>query len=78
MYLCITTCVLVFYCYLTKLILAYATQAEMKRFSGADSSVLKQHYEKKVHELEYEKKTLQVSMKYSVSVVDSLFEYLFF
>ncbi|KNA10715.1 hypothetical protein SOVF_141490 [Spinacia oleracea] len=34
-------------------------EAEMKRFSGADSSVLKQHYEKKVHELEYEKKTLQ-------------------
>ncbi|XP_022941355.1 kinesin-like protein KIN-4C isoform X1 [Cucurbita moschata] len=34
-------------------------EAEMKRFSGADTSVLKQHYEKKVHELEQEKRALQ-------------------
>lgn len=32
----------------------------MKRFANGDTSVLKQHYEKKVHELEHEKKTLQV------------------
>ncbi|CAN4092354.1 unnamed protein product [Withania somnifera] len=31
----------------------------MKRFTGVDTSVLKQHYEKKVHELEQEKKALQ-------------------
>ncbi|CAN4122384.1 unnamed protein product [Withania somnifera] len=31
----------------------------MKRFAGVDTSVLKQHYEKKVHELELEKKALQ-------------------
>ncbi|KAL8131058.1 hypothetical protein AgCh_007114 [Apium graveolens] len=34
-------------------------EAEMKRFAGADTSVLKQHYEKKVLDLEQEKKTLQ-------------------
>ncbi|KAH9690362.1 kinesin-like protein KIN-4C [Citrus sinensis] len=34
-------------------------EAEMKRFTGADTSVLKQHYEKKVLELEQEKKILQ-------------------
>ncbi|KAF8377384.1 hypothetical protein HHK36_030761 [Tetracentron sinense] len=33
-------------------------EAEMKRFSRTDTSVLKQHYEKKVLELEHEKKTL--------------------
>lgn len=33
----------------------------MKRFATVDTSVLKQHYEKKVHELELEKKALQVS-----------------
>ncbi|CAL5332676.1 unnamed protein product [Camellia sinensis] len=33
--------------------------AEMKRFASTDTSVLKQHYEKKVHELEHEKRTLQ-------------------
>lgn len=32
----------------------------MKRFSGANTSVLKHHYEKKVHELEQEKRALQV------------------
>ncbi|KAF5955373.1 hypothetical protein HYC85_008229 [Camellia sinensis] len=34
-------------------------EAEMKRFASTDTSVLKQHYEKKVHELEHEKRTLQ-------------------
>ncbi|MCD7454854.1 Kinesin-like protein KIN-4C [Datura stramonium] len=34
-------------------------EAEMKRFAAVDTSVLKQHYEKKVHELELEKKALQ-------------------
>lgn len=38
----------------------YLLKAEMKRFTGADTSVLKQHYEKKVLELEQEKKILQV------------------
>lgn len=32
----------------------------MKRFASGDTSVLKQHYEKKVNELENEKWTLQV------------------
>lgn len=32
----------------------------MKRFTSVDTTVLKQHYEKKVHELEQEKKKLQV------------------
>ncbi|KAK1388170.1 hypothetical protein POM88_016348 [Heracleum sosnowskyi] len=36
----------------------YCVQAEMKRFAGADTSVLKLHYEKKVLDLEQEKKTL--------------------
>nr|GMD93977.1 kinesin-like protein KIN-4C [Ipomoea batatas] len=34
-------------------------EAEMKRFATVDTSVLKQHYEKKVQELEQEKKSLQ-------------------
>ncbi|KAL1834980.1 hypothetical protein ACET3Z_004631 [Daucus carota] len=34
-------------------------EAEMKRFGGVDTSVLSQHYEKKVLDLEQEKKTLQ-------------------
>ncbi|XVF36591.1 hypothetical protein REPUB_Repub19eG0070400 [Reevesia pubescens] len=34
-------------------------EAEMKRFSSSDTSVLKQHYEKKVTELEQEKRILQ-------------------
>ncbi|PON91611.1 Kinesin-like protein [Trema orientale] len=34
-------------------------EAEMKRFASGDTSVLKQHYEKKVHELEQEKRVLQ-------------------
>uniref|UniRef100_A0A2N9J462 Centrosomal protein of 162 kDa n=1 Tax=Fagus sylvatica TaxID=28930 RepID=A0A2N9J462_FAGSY len=34
-------------------------EAEMKRFASVDTSVLKQHYKKKVHELEQEKKSLQ-------------------
>lgn len=35
-------------------------KAEMKRVANVDPSVLKQHYEKKVHELEHEKRALQV------------------
>ncbi|XVE95183.1 hypothetical protein REPUB_Repub02eG0074500 [Reevesia pubescens] len=34
-------------------------EAEMKRFASSDTSVLKQHYEKKVNELEQEKRVLQ-------------------
>ncbi|KAL1817639.1 hypothetical protein ACET3Z_020213 [Daucus carota] len=34
-------------------------EAEMKRFAGVDTSVLKQHYEKKVQDLEQEKRKLQ-------------------
>ncbi|KAL1100497.1 hypothetical protein V6Z11_D05G233500 [Gossypium hirsutum] len=34
-------------------------EAEMKRFANFDTSVLKQHYEKKVNELEQEKRALQ-------------------
>ncbi|XWS23987.1 hypothetical protein CRYUN_Cryun28dG0062500 [Craigia yunnanensis] len=34
-------------------------EAEMKRFTSSDTSVLKQHYEKKVNELEQEKRVLQ-------------------
>ncbi|XP_044475240.1 kinesin-like protein KIN-4C [Mangifera indica] len=34
-------------------------EAEMKRFASSDTSILKQHYEKKVLELEHEKRTLQ-------------------
>lgn len=34
-------------------------EAEMKRFAGGDTSVLKQHYEKKVQDLEQEKRNLQ-------------------
>ncbi|KAF5739785.1 chromosome-associated kinesin KIF4 isoform X3 [Tripterygium wilfordii] len=34
-------------------------EAEMKCYTSADTSVLKQHYEKKVHELELQKRALQ-------------------
>ncbi|KAJ1281005.1 hypothetical protein BS78_04G275400 [Paspalum vaginatum] len=34
-------------------------EAEMKQFAKSDTSVLKQHYEKKLNELEQEKKSLQ-------------------
>ncbi|KAF9594311.1 hypothetical protein IFM89_030090, partial [Coptis chinensis] len=33
----------------------------MKRFAMVDTSALKQHYEKKLHEMEQEKKALMVS-----------------
>jgi len=39
-------------------------KAEMKQFAKSDTSVLKQHYEKKLNELEQEKKALQVSLAY--------------
>lgn len=35
-------------------------KAEMKRFTSTDTSVLKHHYEKKLLDLEHEKKALQV------------------
>lgn len=38
----------------------FMLKAEMKMFNNADTSVLKHHYEKKVLELEQEKKFLQV------------------
>lgn len=38
----------------------------MKSHSNAGTSVLKKHYEKKVHELEQEKRVLQVSVTVSV------------
>jgi hypothetical protein len=47
----------------------YLLKAEMKRFATVDTSVLKQHYEKKVLDLEQEKKSLLVS---AVSVKLSL------
>ncbi|TVU28486.1 hypothetical protein EJB05_20005 [Eragrostis curvula] len=34
-------------------------EAEMKQFAKSDTSVMKQHYEKKLHELEQEKRSLQ-------------------
>ncbi|KAE8731288.1 P-loop containing nucleoside triphosphate hydrolases superfamily protein isoform 2 [Hibiscus syriacus] len=37
----------------------YVAFAEMKRFTSSDTSALKQHYEKKVNELEKEKRILQ-------------------
>lgn len=39
----------------------YLLKAEMKRFSNSDTSVLRHHYEKKLLELEQEKKSLQVN-----------------
>lgn len=44
----------------------------MKRVANVDPSVLKQHYEKKVHELEHEKKALQVVLDLSFVVHDSI------
>lgn len=37
-------------------------QAEMKRFANVDTSILKQHYDKKVQDLELEKRALQVCL----------------
>lgn len=39
----------------------YLLKAEMKNFSSSDTSVLKQHYEKKILELEHQKKNMQVN-----------------
>lgn len=41
-------------------------QAEMKRYGNVDTSVLKQHYEKKVQDLEVEKRALQVVFLFMV------------
>ncbi|KAK3038314.1 hypothetical protein RJ639_031410 [Escallonia herrerae] len=49
-------------------------EAEMKRFAGADTSVLKQHYEKKVQDLEQEKRSLQKEieqLRYNLSNISS-------
>jgi hypothetical protein len=40
----------------------FFAQAEMKSFAKCDGVVLKQHFEKKIVELEEEKKSLQVSI----------------
>ena len=52
------TCSFIFFIFLTAF---YLFKAEMRHFTSSDTSVLKQHYEKKVNELEQEKKVLQVS-----------------
>ncbi|CAN1340977.1 Kinesin-like protein KIN-4C [Linum perenne] len=49
-------------------------EAEMKRFTGDDTSVIKQHYEKKVHDLEQEKRKLQkeiAELKGNISNISS-------
>lgn len=52
-------------------------KAEMKRFTNVDTSVLKQHYEKKVQDLELEKRALQVSpfiYSYVIYVMEGMME----
>lgn len=44
-------------------------KAEMKRFASADTSVLKLHYEKKLLELEQEKKALQVIVLFIIIIL---------
>jgi hypothetical protein len=44
-------------------------KAEMKQFAKSDTSVLKQHYEKKLNELEQEKKALQVFLAYLIGII---------
>ncbi|GAB2252256.1 hypothetical protein Droror1_Dr00005103 [Drosera rotundifolia] len=49
-------------------------EAEMKRFAGADTSVVKQHYEKKLLELEQEKKAFLKEieeLRYNLSSISS-------
>lgn len=41
----------------------------MKRFASADTSVLKLHYEKKLLELEQEKKALQVIVLFIIIIL---------
>lgn len=45
-------------------------KAEMKSYSSGGTSVLKQHYEKKVHELEQEKRAMQVSVLWFIFEFD--------
>lgn len=45
----------------------------MKQFAKSDTSVLKQHYEKKLNDLEQEKKALQVLIAY---LADTMFFFL--
>lgn len=49
-----------FLCLMFYIFIFFMLKAEMKMFNNADTSVLKHHYEKKVLELEQEKKFLQV------------------
>ncbi|CAK7347261.1 unnamed protein product [Dovyalis caffra] len=49
-------------------------EAEMKRFASVDTSVLKQHYEKKVQDLEQEKRLLQKEiedLRYNLANISS-------
>ncbi|XP_059631252.1 kinesin-like protein KIN-4C [Cornus florida] len=49
-------------------------EAEMKRFTSGDTSVLKQHYEKKVQELEHQKRALQKEieeLRYNLANISS-------
>ncbi|KAJ9166469.1 hypothetical protein P3X46_021220 [Hevea brasiliensis] len=49
-------------------------EAEMKSFTSVDTSVLKQHYERKVHELEQEKRALQKEiedLRYNLANISS-------
>ncbi|KAK6938063.1 Kinesin motor domain [Dillenia turbinata] len=49
-------------------------EAEMKRFANVDTSVLKQHYEKKLQDLEQEKKALQKEieeLRYNLASISS-------
>lgn len=46
----------------------------MKRFSSGGTSVLKQHYEKKVHELEQEKRALQVGIMWFILYFSGIYE----
>ncbi|XVF64893.1 hypothetical protein PTKIN_Ptkin09bG0203500 [Pterospermum kingtungense] len=50
-------------------------EAEMKRFTSSDTSVLKQHYEKKLNKLEQEKKVLQkeiVELRNNLASISSI------
>lgn len=49
-------------------------KAEMKEFAKSDTSVLKQHYEKKLNEMEQEKKALQVYLIKMDNFLTSIFK----
>ena len=48
-------------------------KAEMNQFAKSDTSVLKQHYEEKLNELEQEKKALQVLLAYLGDIIIIIF-----